>query len=72
MDGYETCRLLRQQAWGEDVVVIALTGYGQVEDYQRTKEAGFNGHLVKPVDLSALLNMLSDLLDREQPDVGLT
>ncbi len=70
LDGYETCRLIRAQGWGKAVVVIALTGYGQDEDLQRTKEAGFDGHLVKPVDLAALLNLLTDLLDKEKKPLG--
>lgn len=65
LDGYETCRLIRQQSWGRDLVVIALTGYGQMEDRQRTKKAGFNGHLVKPVDLEELMKLLMDLLDKQ-------
>ena len=62
LDGYETCRLLRQQPWGKAVPVIALTGYGQAEDQQRTHEAGFNAHLVKPVDLMALTQLLTQLM----------
>jgi PAS domain S-box-containing protein len=62
LDGYETCRLLRQQPWGKSVPVIALTGYGQAEDLRRTHEAGFNAHLVKPVDLVALTQLLTQLL----------
>ena len=62
LDGYETCRLLRQQPWGKAVPVIALTGYGQAEDIQRTQAAGFNAHLVKPVDLGALTELLTQLL----------
>ena len=65
LDGYETCRLLREQAWGQAVVVIALTGYGQAEDRQRTKAAGFDGHLVKPVDLGALTKLLMNLLNKD-------
>ena len=61
LDGYQTCRLIRQQPWGKDVVVIALTGYGQDEDRQRTKEAGFDEHLIKPVDLAALTRLLEEL-----------
>lgn len=64
LDGYETCRLIRQHSWGRALVIIALTGYGQAEDRQRTKEAGFNGHLVKPVDLAVLTTLLTDLLGK--------
>ncbi len=71
MDGYETCRFIRQQAWGQALVIIALTGYGQEEDRQRSREAGFNGYLVKPVDLEALTKMLTDLLDKDPNNVGL-
>ena len=66
MDGYETCRLLRQQSWGVGMRLIALTGYGQAEDRQRTKEVGFDGHLVKPVDLEALTKLLTNLLEKNQ------
>jgi PAS domain S-box-containing protein len=56
MNGYEVCRRIRQQPWGRDLMLVALTGWGQEEDRQRSKEAGFDAHLVKPVDF--------DLLDR--------
>lgn len=62
LDGYETCRLIRQQPWGRDLVLIALTGYGQEEDKQRTRETGFNGHLVKPVELPELIALMDTLL----------
>lgn len=62
LDGYATSRLIREQVWGQDMVIIALTGYGQEEDRQRTRAAGFNGHLVKPVDLALLTKLLTDLL----------
>ena len=64
MDGYETCRLIRQQAWGGAVVVVALSGYGQQEDRQRTQEVGFDGHLVKPVELERLTELLTSLLKK--------
>ena len=64
MDGYETCRLLREQSWGQGLVVIALSGYGQAEDRQRTQEAGFDGHLVKPVELERLTELLTSLLKK--------
>ncbi|QJD79420.1 ATP-binding protein [Spirosoma rhododendri] len=71
LDGYATCRLIREQAWGQAMVVIAITGYGQEEDRQRTREAGFDGHLVKPVDLGALTILLTDLLDKGAGRTGL-
>lgn len=59
MDGYETCRMIRQQLWGKDMTVFALTGYGQEEDVRKSKEAGFDEHLLKPVDLVELLTCIS-------------
>jgi CheY-like chemotaxis protein len=59
MDGLEVCRLLRRQPGLKNTLVIALTGYGQDDDRRRSYEAGFNAHLVKPVDLDTLREMLS-------------
>mgnify|MGYP001300035645 CR=1 FL=1 len=61
VDGYEVCRRIRQQPWGRDLTIVALTGWGQEEDRQKSKEAGFNTHLVKPVDGEVLLNLLASL-----------
>ncbi|WP_170139502.1 PAS domain S-box protein [Larkinella arboricola] len=65
LDGYETCRVIRQQPWGQEVVLIAITGYGEEEDKQRAKQAGFDAHLVKPIDLQALISLLEELPARE-------
>lgn len=59
LDGHEVCRHVRQQSWGKDIVMIALTGWGQEDDRRKSEEAGFNGHLVKPVDYDRLLELLS-------------
>lgn len=64
MDGYQTCRLIRQQPWGMNLFIIALTGYGQAADRQRTKEAGFDGHLVKPVNMTELDQLIHRLQQR--------
>jgi PAS domain S-box-containing protein len=64
MDGYETCRLIHQQPEGKNIMLLALTGYGQEEDKRRSEEAGFDGHFVKPVDLAALTQWLADRLPR--------
>src|SRR5262249_39153936 len=64
LDGYEVARRLRQQPGLEKVVLAALTGWGQQEDRRRTAEAGFNPHLVKPPEASALENVLAGLKRR--------
>jgi two-component system, response regulator len=61
MNGYDVARCIRQQPWGNDMVLIAVTGWGQAEDRQRTSEAGFDHHLVKPVDTAALATLLASL-----------
>jgi CheY-like chemotaxis protein len=59
MDGHETCRQLRGLPWGRSIPTIALTGWGQAEDRARSKQAGFDHHLIKPVDRAALNDVLS-------------
>ena len=59
MDGYEVARRTRQLPEGSNIVLIALTGWGQAEDRRRTKEAGFDHHLVKPVDLDLLQSLFT-------------
>ena len=54
MDGLEVARRLREEIGLKDVLLVAMTGYGQDEDRRRTEGAGFNTHLVKPVDLERL------------------
>jgi signal transduction histidine kinase/CheY-like chemotaxis protein len=59
MDGLEVAHRLRQDLGLKDILLVALTGYGQEEDRRRTQEAGFNAHLVKPVDLEELHELLA-------------
>jgi CheY-like chemotaxis protein len=59
MNGYDACCAIREQPWGKDIVIVALTGWGQEEDRRKSREAGFDSHLVKPVDLSALMKLLA-------------
>jgi CheY-like chemotaxis protein len=61
LNGYDTCRRIRAEAWGKGMVLIALTGWGQEQDKRRTEDAGFDAHVVKPVDPSALLALLGQL-----------
>jgi len=60
LNGYDVARKIREQSWGEKMTLVALTGWGQDEDRRRSKEAGFNHHLTKPVDLAALKKLLAD------------
>jgi signal transduction histidine kinase/ActR/RegA family two-component response regulator len=64
MDGYELARRLRARPGLDRTALVALTGWGQEEDRRRSQEAGFDHHLVKPVDLSAL----QELLAQGQPE----
>jgi len=66
LTGHEVCRRVRQQPWGKNIVMIALTGWGQEDDRRKSEEAGFNGHLVKPVDYDKLLELLSSLTNGER------
>jgi CheY-like chemotaxis protein len=61
MDGYELCRRIREQSWGGGMILVALTGWGQDEDRSRTRAAGFDAHLVKPVDYADLLALLGSV-----------
>jgi CheY-like chemotaxis protein len=61
LNGYDACRRIREEPWGRDAVIVALTGWSQDEDKRRAQEAGFNGHLVKPVDPAALEKLLDEL-----------
>jgi CheY-like chemotaxis protein len=58
MDGYELARRLRQGAWAGDLRLLAITGYDQERDRALSMAAGFHEHLVKPVDIAVLLEML--------------
>ena len=59
LNGFEAARQIRQQPWSKGMVLVALTGWGQEEDRNRTAEAGFDGHLVKPVDFDTLRTLLA-------------
>jgi PAS domain S-box-containing protein len=60
LDGYAACRQIRAQPWGQGIKIVALTGWGTDKDRGQTAEAGFDAHLVKPVDASALVQLLGE------------
>jgi len=58
LDGYEVCRRIRQRPWARNVTLVAVTGLGQERDRQRSKEAGFDAHLIKPPDYAEIMRLL--------------
>ena len=66
LNGFEVARKIREQPWGQDILVVALTGWGQEEDRRRSREAGFNHHLTKPVDPLELTRLLASLAGTSQ------
>ena len=61
LNGYEVAQRIREKDWGASMFLIAVTGWGQEEDRQRSSEVGLNVHMVKPVEPSALEKLLADL-----------
>jgi CheY-like chemotaxis protein len=60
MDGYEVARRIRERSGGAGPRLVAVTGYGQASDRQRSREAGFDAHLVKPVELDHVRELVAD------------
>jgi CheY-like chemotaxis protein len=60
MNGFEVAHQLRKQAASRDALLIALTGYGEAESRNRSAEAGFDFHMVKPADVNLLLSMIAN------------
>ncbi|HEX5764443.1 MAG TPA: PAS domain S-box protein [Woeseiaceae bacterium] len=67
VDGYEVAYRLRQQPELDGVVLVAMTGYGQPEDRQRSQAVGFDHHLVKPAEFADLQNILTSVQDMKLP-----
>lgn len=59
LDGYATCQHLRLEAWGEDLTIVAMSGWGGADDRRKCEAAGFDDHLVKPVALADILRLIA-------------
>lgn len=59
INGFDACRRIREYPWAENILIIAVTGWGQQEDRRKSAEAGFDVHMVKPVDLAELMNVIA-------------
>jgi signal transduction histidine kinase len=69
LNGYETARRMRDTPWGRDIAIVALTGWGQPADRDRTLAAGFNAHLVKPIHHHTLIEALHSI-ERLRPEAS--
>ncbi len=61
LNGYDAARRIRERPWGADTLIVAVTGWGQEEDRRLSKHAGFDRHMVKPLELSAIEKLLASL-----------
>jgi DNA-binding response OmpR family regulator len=66
LNGSDTCRRIRQQAWGNSIFVVAMTGWGQQDNRFGSREAGFDHHMIKPIDLASIQQILRDLAVPDQ------
>jgi len=70
MSGHDVARAIRSRTEGDGLMLVAITGYGQAEDRRRSRDAGFDLHLVKPVSLGALENVLGSIGSQEPQSIG--
>jgi PAS domain S-box-containing protein len=70
LNGYEAARRIREQPGGWDMVLVAITGWGQDDDKRQAREAGFDHHLTKPVDPAELQKLLESVLRRQTGPTG--
>ena len=63
MNGLDACRAIRTAEWGRSIFIVALTGWGQEEDQRKTRDAGFDAHLVKPVEPGELSRLIGALTE---------
>lgn len=64
LDGYEVARQIRAEPWGKAIRLVALTGWGQEDARRRSREAGFDSHLIKPLDPKILVDVLNSVSSR--------
>ena len=59
LNGFEVCRHIRAEEWGRDMKIVAVSGWGQDDDRRKSREVGFDHHMVKPVSYAVLLRIIS-------------
>lgn len=66
LNGFDACRRIRAQSWAKNTLIIALTGWGQADDRRKSAEAGFDVHMVKPINVAELLHLLAKMPQRSE------
>ncbi|HKA58577.1 MAG TPA: response regulator [Gemmatimonadales bacterium] len=64
LNGYDVCRHLREQPWAAQMAIVAVTGWGQENDRERARAAGFKAHLVKPLEYPKLEELITESAPR--------
>ena len=67
LNGFEVAKRIRNEAWGRSILLVAITGWGTIENREQSRLAGFNAHLVKPVNFSELTTILRELAPAPTP-----
>lgn len=67
LNGYEACHKIREQAWGEGMAIVTLTGWGPESELPDAETTGFDAHVVKPARVGVLKQLLADLLQGDTP-----
>jgi DNA-binding response OmpR family regulator len=70
ISGYEVAREVRRSSWGEQVLIVALTGWGSTQDRVRSKQAGIDRHMVKPVNPDLLLALIAEFRSGVRASAG--
>jgi PAS domain S-box-containing protein len=70
MDGYEACKRMRAEHWGQRARIVAISGWGQEEDRKKSRDAGFDGHVVKPMDSATLKRQVAEASSRWAHDAS--
>ena len=70
LNGYDAARRIRAHPWGAQVALVAMSGWGQDADRAKSRAAGFDAHLVKPVEFAALMQLLAQLTARKHARAG--
>ncbi|HXK24975.1 MAG TPA: ATP-binding protein [Myxococcota bacterium] len=70
LNGYETCQRIRKEPWGSGITMIAVTGWGQEQDRRMARSAGFDAHVVKPLDLDVLMSVVATPPGGDHPTAG--